>query len=579
VQFLAALLFLLFQTAPQPLQERPALVEGVVLAATSGEPLARAEVSLFRLTPPAPVVQTGQPAQPPPRPAPIPAVSTERDGKFVFRNLQPGEYLLRVKRNGYAPQEYGQRTPTSSGLAFNLIDGQQMKDVVFKLAAGAVVAGRVRDTGGEPIHSATVSLLRLQYLATGERSYYVVGSATTDDRGEYRVFWVPAGRYVVGLSPNASIFQTAIRDQYAFSDRRFPMMYYPGAVDPSRATAIEPKAGETLPAVDFIVNPPALFSVRGKVVDATTGKPAPQASVRLETRQSLPSDASSSNAAVSFEDGTFEIRSVLPDTYWLRSSAMSNQPVNPAAVGAARTSSDLIDAALSNRTFAQMPVDVTNADIEGLTLALSPPISIPVRLSAEGQELSSIPGYERVRIQIRSTSPNPDIINQRSPFTAEGTSVLNGVNVGEYKIFLLPMPDLYIKAVTFDQIDAINRPFQVTNSTTATLNVVVSAKPGQVEGNLVDAASQPVRGNRVVLIPDQARERADLYKSAQTDQNGRFVIRGIPPGGYKLFSWESLESNGYFDREILSEYEAQGKPVRIQESSKETVDIRMIPAR
>jgi hypothetical protein len=258
---------------------------------------------------------------------------------------------------------------------------------------------------------------------------------------------------------------------------------------------------------------------------------------------------------------------------------MSNQPVNPAAVGAARTSSDLIDAALSNRTFAQMPVDVTNADIEGLTLALSPPISIPVRLSAEGQELSSIPGYERVRIQIRSTSPNPDIINQRSPFTAEGTSVLNGVNVGEYKIFLLPMPDLYIKAVTFDQIDAINRPFQVTNSTTATLNVVVSAKPGQVEGNLVDAASQPVRGNRVVLIPDQARERADLYKSAQTDQNGRFVIRGIPPGGYKLFSWESLESNGYFDREILSEYEAQGKPVRIQESSKETVDIRMIPAR
>jgi 5-hydroxyisourate hydrolase-like protein (transthyretin family) len=572
MRFLTAFLLLFFQTpgnpAPQGLQQEVlSSIEGTVLAAASGDPLARAEVTLTRLAAATPAI------------APV---STERDGKFVFRNLQPGQYLLRVKRNGYAPQEYGQRTPTSSGPPIPLTAGQQMKDVVFNLVAGAVVAGRVRDTGGEPVPSVTVSLLRTQYQATGQRTYYVVGSATTDDRGEYRVFWVPAGRYMVSLSPaSETAARTAIRDQYVFSDRIFPMMYYPGTTDPTRATAVELKAGDTLSTVDFTVNPPRLFSVRGRVIDSTTGKPAASASVTLEQRQEQPSAARLRNSAFSAGDGTFEIRDVIPGTYWVRSLSNSNGAVNPATIGTARTSTDLIEAAISNRLSAQMPLDVSDSNIEGFTVLLSPPVSIPLHLSAEGQEVSSISGYDRVRIQLRSgslSSPS-DIVNQRNPFSSAGASVMTGVTIGEYRIFLLPIPDLYIRAVTLDGIDVLNRPFQVTSSTATTpLNIVVSGKPGQVEGNLFDALSQPVKGNSVVLIPDQLRDRADLYKTAQTDQSGHFVIRGIPPGGYKLFAWEALESNSYYDREVLSVYEAQGKPVRLQESSKETVDLRIISA-
>lgn len=33
-----------------------------------------------------------------------------------------------------------------------------------------------------------------------------------------------------------------------------------------------------------------------------------------------------------------------------------------------------------------------------------------------------------------------------------------------------------------------------------------------------------------------------------------------------------------YDREILAQYESQGKPIRIQESSKEMADLRIIPA-
>jgi len=106
---------------------------------------------------------------------------------------------------------------------------------------------------------------------------------------------------------------------------------------------------------------------------------------------------------------------------------------------------------------------------------------------------------------------------------------------------------------------------------------VLSPKPGLIEGNLVNALSQPVPGNQVVLIPDQGRDRPELFKSAQTDANGHFIIRGVYPGGYRLYSWEALEANSYYDRDVLSQYESQGKSVRIQEGSKETVDLKLIP--
>jgi hypothetical protein len=71
---------------------------------------------------------------------------TERDGKFLFKDLEPGPYMLRVARGGYAAQEYGQKTPQSSGTVITLTPGQQMKDVAFRMIAAGTVTGRVGDT-------------------------------------------------------------------------------------------------------------------------------------------------------------------------------------------------------------------------------------------------------------------------------------------------------------------------------------------------------------------------------------------------------------------------------------------------
>jgi hypothetical protein len=89
--------------------------------------------------------------------------------------------------------------------------------------------------------------------------------------------------------------------------------------------------------------------------------------------------------------------------------------------------------------------------------------------------------------------------------------------------------------------------------------------------------SQPVPGARVLLIPERARFRVDLYRTAVTGAAGRFNFPRVAPGAYKLFSWESIADNAWLDPEVLARSESRGTLVHVTESSTETTTIQIIP--
>jgi hypothetical protein len=86
-----------------------------------------------------------------------------------------------------------------------------------------------------------------------------------------------------------------------------------------------------------------------------------------------------------------------------------------------------------------------------------------------------------------------------------------------------------------------------------------------------------VKGVQVVLVPSK-RSRLDLYKTAVTDQSGRFAMTGITPGEYKLFSWEALEPFRFFDPDFLRPYESLGSSIRVNESATQSIDVNVISA-
>ena len=81
----------------------------------------------------------------------------------------------------------------------------------------------------------------------------------------------------------------------------------------------------------------------------------------------------------------------------------------------------------------------------------------------------------------------------------------------------------------------------------------------------------------MVAIPTP-RERLETFRFATTDQAGRFTIASLSPGDYRVFSWESMELNAYYDPEFVKPYEPRGVLVHLTESGSATADVKMIPS-
>ena len=566
---------------PQLSQVPVGSIEGIVLRADSADPIAKAQVLLTRVIPPPPPgANPATPATPPPA---IPPVITDASGKFSFKELEPGTYRLAAIKNGFVRHEYGARTAGGAGAPISLPAGQSMKDISFRMTATAAISGRVRTSSGEPGAALNVQLMKTAYNVQGQRTFQTVNSGRTDDRGEYRLFWLTPGRYFVAVGGNSSTLISADGASILFlsgglvdgSSTNAAAVYYPGTTDPLRATTVDVGSGGELPGIDIVLPEQQVYRVRGKVVDASTGLPPRTVSISLIPRDPAYSGLSS-NIPPNYNSttGTFDMRNVPPGAYWLRAQASESTAtavITPNAVG--RTLSEALSMATSSRTAVQRTLDV-GADIEGVLLELGPGISIPGTLRVEGAPLPTTPSP---RVVLRTASVN-GIASPTLPLNADGTFTLTNVMPGEYRATVLGMPvDYFVKEARIEQTDVLNDLWVITGPVRGTLNIVVSSGAGQIDGTVIDSRLQGVPALQTILIPDQNRDRIDLIKTAVTDQSGKFTLRGVAPGNYKIFAWEAIEPNAYFDPQILRQYEDQGKPVLVTEGGKILADVKMIP--
>ena len=77
---------------------------------------------------------------------------------------------------------------------------------------------------------------------------------------------------------------------------------------------------------------------------------------------------------------------------------------------------------------------------------------------------------------------------------------------------------------------------------------------------------------------ERFRSHPDRFRKAVADQSGRFTLRGLPPGDYTLFAWESVDGEAYYNPEFLKSCEGQGKALSLSEGERKSVQIKAIPA-
>lgn len=171
------LLALLLQAAAPETAEGPrGSIAGVCLSVQTGEPVKSASVLLSGNI-------GGRPSSQ--------AALTRADGAFSFERLQAGAYSLNVEKTGY--QQVSAARPITLG------ENQSRTGLEIKLNRAAVIAGRVTDPEAAPIIGAEVGAYRFVWL-NGRRTAVRSNVVRTDDRGVYRLFGLPEGRYVIAAS-------------------------------------------------------------------------------------------------------------------------------------------------------------------------------------------------------------------------------------------------------------------------------------------------------------------------------------------------------------------------------------------
>jgi hypothetical protein len=600
---------LLYITASSGSQQPPkARIEGTIVRQGTGEPLARARVTLSRSglgRGAAPVVVA--PNAPGARgavtpPKPIPPVVTDDQGKFSFQDLDEGPYTLQVLANGFVSLNYGQRYPGGPGAPITLKAGQELKDLTVNLTPTGNISGRIRDRSDQPLANVPVQLMRYSYDAQGQRSYQNVGLAKTNDRGEYRIYWITPGRYYLMAGSAASgsnplLAMVTMMDGNTTSANELPMTlgftFYPGVDDIASARAIDLLPGADLDSVNLTLSPrPPTHRIRGRVVDSRTGQPPAKARVVASARTpgvtsnsvleqmalQLPTNNYNSN------NGTFEIRDLLPGAYVV--SALVQDPAPAAAAGRGA----VLQANMSGGLTA---VDVGDSDADGVVVTVVPAGPVAGRIRVDGQQQSVTP--DRLRLQLifqnsgapslASSIPGRSIVSATP--AADFTFRFGNVSVGDYRVTVQGQGAVaagarpgsnavYIKEARFDGADVLNGPLRISGTASGTLDILIGVGGGQVTGTLTDRRSQPVPVTQVVLIPDRARDRTELYRTVNTDGSGRFNMTGITPGDYKVFSWDGLEPYGWFDPDVMAQSETKGVSVRVTDSSSEMIDVKLI---
>jgi len=563
-------------------------ISGVVIKRPSGEPAAGAVVKIA--IEPFGIAPAGFQAQ---------SATTGADGSFVMANVAPGTYWMVANLQGYLPVEYGQRSPTGQGLSFDVRDGQRVT-ARLGLWPTSGISGRVADADGEPIGRVQVVALRSIY-ESGKPAVTIAQTVMTNDRGEYRMFWLTPGSYRVaaravdvgGLSPVVNIGpprrfggseqastplvnSRTVESGAVIEEVSIPI-YAPSTPDPQLASAITLAPGENAAGIDIQLagsRVPA-HHVRGVVQSMAPRGSLPTGQVAVVSRSRTPM-ASVALAALS-SDGSFDIGGVVSGSYmvFLRSSSV-----------------------------AAMPLEVGDGDVNGVVLVEGPGITVSGRVTIERGPTGGSVDMTNLRFQV---TRDPELLGAPTggpafnpPPSADGTFEWT-LGPGDYRVGVVPLlnsvrddntrpgggppvsdalRNAYVKSIRWGRSDVLVDGLHAWSAQQAPIEIVVSLAGAEAEGTVRDASRQTTAGAIVVAVPDGSnRGRADLYRHATADRSGHFTIRGLAPGDYSFYAWDDLERGAWESVEFMRAFEGRGRFVRLREGKNDPLELNVVVGR
>lgn len=535
--------FLLFAFlfAPQDKPPDRCTLSGTVVNAVTGEPLNKVTI----------LAEGGGSES-----GATPSTASDSKGNFTLVNLLPGQYHLKGQRNGYLDGAYGARRAEGNGTPLSLEPGQEMKDLQIKLTPFGVIAGTVRDADGEPLARFSVTVHRLRY-ENGRRRIVQAGDAYTDDLGQYRIPDLPPGKYYVHADTKKADDYGSNAQREAQTEDHSPKeagppqvllpAMYPGVqeVGPgARVTGVDIalSRSNTVTVKGHATAPPGMQLNGISLADATAG--SEELGVHLFTGTN--------------QKGEFVFRAVPPGSYTL--SATATPPAKPF--------SGTIEM-FTQQFKTRVPLQVGASPVEGVRVAVEAGAEIAGHITVEGDDKAKLSGPI-----IEFDDGQSDSV---TALVTEDNTFKSALAAGHYNVLANQFGgDLTVRSIRSQGRNVLDEGLTITEPGKIALEIVLGHDAGQLEGVALGSDDKPVAGATIVLVPEaKLRSHIDMYEQCESDQYGRFTIGDIAPGDYKLFAWDDVEPEMWWDPEFLKKYESQAEAVTVAAKGRATVKVHV----
>jgi hypothetical protein len=567
-----------------PPGQRTGMIVGQVVDAATGMPV---DEAIVRLTMPK-YLET-LPTTPKGR------VMADDEGGFFFADLPPGEYFVQATKEGYAPGTYGQRRAWGQSQLVSLSEGERLSDVKLRLWKYGVIAGTVMDEAGEPVVGVAVRALMRDVVA-GRTRYgnlevipELVPSATTDDRGMFRLSQLMPGTYVVlvpstqttlpvaaleGQDPTLrnDLFFAGVTEVAALGQPRtqqvgdfalltsnrvlipppptaagrmavYPTTYYPAAPTAREATPIALEAGEERTDVAISLRPVPAVRLSGRLI-TPDGSSTPRTTIRLigaAMTDVITRGLVTGPDYVGFEtvtgmtdaSGRFTLLGVPPGEYVLTHAS----PFLSRAIQQGQPA-----------YWISQRVTVGANDVSDLIVTVRPALRVEGRIEFR-RGSGPPPVMAGIMFETPFGEPGQFAVEVTRGATPSFSTVAAG---GQYIVQPYESGGWFVQSVTLGGKDITDRALDLQADATS-LVVTYTDRPSKVSGTVTDARGDVSPTAIVVAFPiDQRRwsgygASPRILKSALATRAGVYTFDHLPPGDYYVIAIDPAEADGWKD--------------------------------
>ncbi|MFN7922591.1 MAG: carboxypeptidase-like regulatory domain-containing protein [Bryobacteraceae bacterium] len=516
-------------------------IEGRVIDSITSEPVRKATVSLTR------TATRGGPNGG--NNSNFDAV-TDASGAFKIEGVPDGQFRIGADRTGFV------RGSGMSTLRLAARSDNDSQSITIKLTPQGVISGRVLDEDGDPMEHVLVQAFR-QRISGGNRRILPMNAVSTNDLGEFRLAGMAPGRYWLGARRDRGGPSGPRRpgQQKSTPERNYIPLFYPDAESPARASEIPIAAGQQVQGVEMRMRKASTYHVLGRVQGITQEEASerfrgPGAMVFLTPEGDAGFFPDRRPFPVNPKDGSFDVSGVLPGRYTLTANQMRRD----------------------RRRTAKTHVDVSEADVAGIDLTLqeSPVIKGRVVMEGDGERTEMSVSLE----EYAGGGMFGGAFGRVSK--DDGTFTMSPTDPGHYRVTAGGLPQgYYLKSIHFGEQEVKPSGFDIS---TGGIELKLTIAPGApvVRGTVKDAKGDPAADVTVSVAPQDSLAAVwDLYRIAKTDQQGSFEFT-LPPGAFKFYAWEQIESDGHQDTVLLEKYASKAASEKLAAGDQKTIELKLI---